>query len=207
MCNNILLYRSIVLTTVAIFTFLLNGQISSAQQDTSPSTKGMNYKSICTSEALTLLKKGSKLYANQSFTDAHTNFLAAADMDCAEAQSMIGALYDNGFGVKQNYEEAMKWFTLAAKKDYPPALFGIGVLFRDGRGVSKNYKIASDWIRKSAEMGYDSAQFNLGVMYIYGHGVSQDVNEAAKWWRLSSAQGNENAKKNLEFLKSRGMLK
>jgi len=110
------------------------------------------------SEALAVLKTGMEAYAKRSYEDARASFLSAAEMNCAEAQSMLGVLYDNGFGVDRDYSEAMKWFSLASKKDYPPALFNIGVLYRDGHGVSKDYKVAADWIRKAAEKGYDEAQ-------------------------------------------------
>lgn len=192
---------------LAVSAILLSSPSAPAQQTNAKATAIMAKTSTSSPEALAVLKKGMESYVERSYAEARTNFLAAADMDCIEAQSMLGVLYDNGFGVERDYAEAMKWFTLAAKKDYPPAMFGIGVLHRDGRGVTKDYKVAAEWIRKAAEKGYDEAQFNLGVMHLYGHGVSQDYNESAKWWRLSAAQGNSNAKRNLDLLISRGMIK
>ena len=46
----------------------------------------------------------------------------AADQGYAEAEYDLGALYENGFGVSQDYVEAMKWTILAISHYAPPEM-------------------------------------------------------------------------------------
>jgi len=42
----------------------------------------------------------------------------------AQAQALIGFMYDNGQGVLQNYAEAVQWYRLAADQGVADAQFG-----------------------------------------------------------------------------------
>ena len=42
----------------------------------------------------------------------------AAEQGDADAQTDLGIMYDNGFGVPQDYAEALKWYRKAAEQGY-----------------------------------------------------------------------------------------
>ena len=65
------------------------------------------------------------------------------------AQVQLGLAYENGTGVKRNYQEAVKWYRMAAGQDNITGQRLLGICFYKGRGVKKNYKQAAEWLRKS----------------------------------------------------------
>ena len=67
-------------------------------------------------------------------------------------------MYDNGWGVPQDYTEAVKWYRLAAKQGYASAQFNLGVMYDNGWGVPQDYNEAVKWYRLGAEQGDASAQ-------------------------------------------------
>ena len=44
-------------------------------------------------------------------------FLKAVDQGVAEAQAMLGVIYANGRGVRQNFAAAAKWFDKATRQE------------------------------------------------------------------------------------------
>jgi TPR repeat protein len=86
----------------------------------------------------------------------------AADQGDAAAQTNIAWLYQNGWGVEQDYGEAMRWYRMAADQGYAPAQNNIGWLYKNGRGVAQDYSEAMRWYRKAADQGSATAQDTVG---------------------------------------------
>jgi hypothetical protein len=104
-----------------------------------------------------------------------------------EAQATLGAAYQLGRGVPQDYAQAVAWYRKAAEQGFPFAQNALGVLLSEGNGVSKDEAEAATWYRRAAEQGDTSAQFNLGVSYQFGTGVTMDYSESYFWYRVASA--------------------
>jgi TPR repeat protein len=113
------------------------------------------------------------------------------------AQFNLGAMYDNGRGVRQDYDEAVKWYRLAADQGDAGAQSNLGVKYDLGRGVPQDHVEAVKGYRLAADQGLADAQCNLGGMYDRGRGVPQDFTEAIKWYRLAADQGFAMAQCNL----------
>jgi TPR repeat protein len=60
--------------------------------------------------------KGMAAYAAGDFATAAKEFNKAAEQGDADAQLLLGIMYNNGEGVLQDYKEAVKWFRLAAEQ-------------------------------------------------------------------------------------------
>ena len=60
----------------------------------------------------------------------------------------VGFLYQNGWGVKQNYAEALRWYHKAADQGTPEAQHSIGVFYQTGQGVTQDYTEAMPGTRK-----------------------------------------------------------
>ncbi len=112
-----------------------------------------------------------------------------AEQGNAEAQSILGLLYNTGQGVPVDYAEAARWLRRAAEQGKAPAQFGLGGLYANGQGVPQDYVEAARWYRRSAEQGFAVAQTELGVFYANGQGVPRDDVLAYMWFNLSAAQG------------------
>jgi TPR repeat protein len=122
----------------------------------------------------------------------------AAEKGYAEAQYMLGLMYDNGEGVPQNYSETFKWYKRAAEQGHADAQYNLGLMYHNGKGVPQNYSEAFKWYKRAAEQGVAEAQNNLGVMYENGEGVTRDLQEAYTYFILAKANGNSDAENNIE---------
>ena len=124
-----------------------------------------------------------------------------AEQGDAQAQFILGVLYDSGEGVAQDHAEAAKWFRLAAEQGLAQAQLSLGFLYYyGGEGVAQDHAEAIKWLRLAAEQGLARAQFNLSILYYGGEGVAQDHAEAIKWLRLAAEQGLAQAQFNLGSL-------
>ena len=68
-------------------------------------------------------------------------------------QSLVGAMYNGGQGVPQDYKTAVKWYRLSAKQGFASAQYNLGNKYREGQGVPQDYKTAVKWYKLSAKQG------------------------------------------------------
>jgi TPR repeat protein len=99
---------------------------------------------------------------------------------------MLGFIYEDGDGVKQDHAEALKWFRRAADSGHTEAMVHIGRHYRFGEGVTKDLSEAGKWFRTAAAKGEPAGTLNLGWLY----GYEQDDQDAAlKCFREAASQG------------------
>ncbi len=132
-------------------------------------------------------------YVETDPTEAVKWIRLAAEQDYAEAQAMLGRLYDVGHGVPQNYSEALRWYRPAAEQNDPRAQLYLGLMYHNGHGVAHDESEAAKWLRRAADQGDAEAQFEMGGMYSVGAGVPQDYAETARWYRRAAEQGYADA--------------
>ena len=121
----------------------------------------------------------------------------------ANAQYILGLMYDNGKGVPQDYKEAVKWLRMSADQGYALAQCFLGLMYDEGKGVPQDYKEAVKWYRISAEQGEAMAQSILAVMYMNGKGVPQDYKKAYAWTSVGKAFDEELAEEHLGVIKKK----
>ena len=71
----------------------------------------------------------------------------------ANAQYNLGLMYEEGEGIRQNYNMAMKWYQDSADQDDADAQYRIGVLYAQGKGVTKNKQQAQQWYQVACNNG------------------------------------------------------
>jgi hypothetical protein len=114
------------------------------------------------------------------------SFRKAAEQGNVVAQYNLGALYEGGRGVPQDYAQATVWYRKAAEQGYDVAQYTLGIIYSQGRqGVPQDYTQAVVWYRKAAEQGYANAQFYLGIEYCGGLGVPENDAEGYFWIELA----------------------
>ncbi|MCH7806877.1 MAG: sel1 repeat family protein [Proteobacteria bacterium] len=145
--------------------------------------------------------RGWEAYDRGDYETALKEWLIDANKGNPAAQSMLGLMYANGWGVPENDAEAVRWYRLAADQGYVKAQYNLGYMYANGEGVPENDAEAVRWYRLAAGQGYAAAQFTLGVMYANGLGVPENFITAYMWWNLAAAQGVEVAQDNKEFLR------
>ena len=90
----------------------------------------------------------------------------AAAKDDAGAMTKLGALYENGHGVAQDYGKAREWYEKAAAKDDAAAMNNLGALYENGLGVAQDYGKAREWYEKAADKGEANAKTRLENLLI-----------------------------------------
>ena len=94
-------------------------------------------------------------YANEL-----TIFRPLAVQGVAEAQFSLGAMYEGGLGVAQDYAAAAKWLQLAAAQGHAWAQSNLSSMYLNGQGVAQDYVLAYMWISLSAASG-DATEASL----------------------------------------------
>jgi len=144
------------------------------------------------------LEDGQVAYNRGDYATALQLFEPLAAQGNADAQVLVGFMYQNGLGIPQDYENALKWYWLAADQGNAAGQNNVGTMYANGLGLHlRDYDEALKWFRLAAAQGFTPAQANLGWMYANGLGVQRDYDEALKWLRLAAAQGNAWAQTNL----------
>ncbi len=73
------------------------------------------------------------------------------------AQNYLGAHYQLGLAVAQDYKKAAHWYTLAAENGNADAQRNLGAMYYSGNGVSKNIGLAYAWYVIAAKNGNTTA--------------------------------------------------
>ena len=65
----------------------------------------------------------------------------------------IGAIYDNGYGVNQNYQKAVELYQKACDLGDASAFCNLGVMYDNGQGVNVDKQKALQLYKKACDMG------------------------------------------------------
>lgn len=76
-----------------------------------------------------------------------------AEQGLAAAQNSLGAMYDKGIGVTQNYKQAVKWYQKAAEQGVGYAQLSLGVAYANGQGIIQDDVMAHMYFNIAAVSG------------------------------------------------------
>ena len=102
--------------------------------------------------ALLMLGLNQTVWADDASDFRQT--LQLAEQGVAEAQYNLGAMYDNGQGVRQNYAEALRWYRKAAEQGVAEAQYNLGAMYHNGQGVRQNFHLSKEWFGKACDSGW-----------------------------------------------------
>lgn len=139
-------------------------------------------------------------YRNKDYAAAMAQLAPLAAQGDADAQMLVGFMYQNGKGVPQDYAEAMRLYKLAANKGNNNASFNLGIMYQQGIGVPIDLQEAFRWFQISANAGNIQAQSKLGFLYGTGKGVAQNYKLALHWTALAAKGGDAGASSNLPIV-------
>lgn len=128
----------------------------------------------------------------------------AAEQGVAQAQYMLGQLYERGTGVTADPRRAAGWYRQAAEQGDAPAQGALGLCHLHGQGVAASAREALRWLQAAADQGDAKAQWNLSALHAGGgEDVPQDLAQAFVWCRKSADQGHLAAQATLGLLHAR----
>ena len=122
--------------------------------------------------------KGVIAAQNGDWATALKEWKPIAEEGNAAAQFNLGLMYQNGYGVPQDYKEAVYWYRLAAEQGYANAQSNLANRYYYGEGVNKDIVYAHMWKNISASNGYEPAKGELKI--IEKKMTSSDISEAQR---------------------------
>lgn len=143
---------------------------------------------------------GLSYYRLGQFAEAFEAWEQAADRGSPQAGLYLGASYDTGLGVTQDYGKALEWYERAAAKGNATAMFNVGVMFDAGRAGRPDPQAAADWYARAAAKGVGRAEYNLALLYESGLGVPRDNGRAVELFRAAASHGISAARDHLARL-------
>lgn len=118
-----------------------------------------------------------------------------------DANYILGTMFANGQGVKQNFLKAEQYLQKASIKNHAESQFYLCYIFdsilmlpnTDSKIRSEAISARNSYLHRSAINGYDKAQYILGTFYEDGTLGETDLEEALKWYKAAATQGHEDA--------------
>ena len=80
------------------------------------------------------------------------DYIGAADREDPDAQSKLGAMYANGWGVPQDYAQAVVWYRQAGERGNAAAQSNLGLMYEHGQGVPQDYVSAHMWLNLAGRL-------------------------------------------------------
>ncbi|KAA6207861.1 sel1 repeat family protein, partial [Avibacterium paragallinarum] len=77
-------------------------------------------------------------------------FPPLAEQGNVGAQFMLAAMFNEGMGVKQDFQQAAKWYAKAAEQGLAEAQFSLANAYHEGKGVKQDDFQAFKWTQKAA---------------------------------------------------------
>ena len=122
--------------------------------------------------------KGLTAAQSGDFATALKEWKPLAEQGDADAQTNLGLMYQNGWGVLQDDKEAVRWYTLAAEQEHAKAQYNLGVMYALGEGVIKDYVYAHMWGNIASMNGNDKGETLRG--YVAEKMTSSQIEEAQR---------------------------
>jgi TPR repeat protein len=123
------------------------------------------------------------------YATAMRAWLPLANSGIAQAQNNMGHMYEEGFGVAQNYTTALDWYRKAADAGLAEAQQNVGLLYYYGYGVAENAREAVRWFQMAADQDLAAGEYMLALAKQQGKGTALDY-AGARTLFLSAARKN-----------------
>lgn len=101
-----------------------------------------------------------------------------ANPNDAAAMTLIGELYANGFGVRQDWAKAADWYRLASQRGDPQASYALAMQMLEGRGVTKDPAGGRRLLATAADK-VPAAAYAMGLLLLEDNKPESDRRAAA----------------------------
>jgi uncharacterized protein len=107
--------------------------------------------------------EGVAAYERGDYATAIKEWRPLAEQGDADAQFLVGNMYDNGEGVPEDDTEAVNWYRKAAEQGNAWAQFYLGFMYSNGQGVPQDYAEAYALFSIAAAAGNKDAAHNRDI--------------------------------------------
>ena len=102
------------------------------------------------------MEEARAAYARGDHATALRGFRMHAERGDAEAQLILGLMYDKGEDIPQDHTEAARWYRRAAEQGHAGAQNNLGVMYEYGDGVAQDLVQAHKWYNLAASRASSS---------------------------------------------------
>jgi TPR repeat protein len=110
---------------------------------------------------------------------------AQSDRTDGAAMTLLGELYSQGLGVRQDFTKAADWYRPGDAAGDRNATFALAMMTFAGRGVAKDNDAALALLKRAAAEGHGPAMYNLAVV-LMGSGKPDDLTQAVDLLRKAA---------------------
>jgi TPR repeat protein len=104
-------------------------------------------------------------YRDGDYATALRLYRPLADQGNDDAQAALGAMYELGYGVTQDFTAALTWFRKAADQGNDDAQAALGAMYELGYGVPQDYVQAHMWFNLVGARTSDDKKRDFAVKY------------------------------------------
>lgn len=169
---------------------------NSATQDATPTAVKTDMKTDAKptppSTETPAMQDAMNAYSAGHYMEAFVITEPMAKMNHADAQYLLGLMYEFGHGVKKDASKALELFTNSASQGYAAAQAKLGQIHL-ADSSHRDYGKAKDWFEKAANQGYALAYSALGDIYSNGYGVAKNKDTALDYYKKAAAAGDAEA--------------
>lgn len=116
-------------------------------------------------------------YDRANYASALKVWLPQAQQGDAEAQVIVGEIYEKGLGDLADPALAAQWYLKAAKQGDSKAMINLGYLYEKGLGVKQDKSAALNWYRKASGLVNTDLQFASVTEARVSSGYQQQLQE------------------------------
>lgn len=146
------------------------------------------------------VEDGNAAFERGDYETALRLLRAPAEQGDADAQLLLGMMYQDGEGVPKDSVQAAQWIRKAAEQDNATAEFALGVMYLQAMGVAKDDTAGVRWLEKAARHGLAPAQFTLAKL----HEDNGNYAEALRWYRLLAGRGDADSQNDVGHMYETG---
>jgi len=129
----------------------------------------------------------------------------AAEKEFLPAIQEMGRFYEEGIGVRVNFQRSAFWKEKAAGKGSPQDWVELADAFFKGEGVPQDYARSAYWYDKAAQTKNAAALYMLARQLEEGLGVTRDRDEAFQYYEEAARRGELRAYGPLANLMEKGI--
>ena len=133
------------------------------------------------------LKDGKRAYEEGDYVTALKELRPLAEQGNADAQALLGLMYQLGRGIPSDIVQAEKWYKAAAAKGNAQAECQLGSMYLKN-DTAEGVKL----LKLAAQQGFGDAYLMLGLAYMNMNtkDLPRDPVQADMWMRLASDYGD-----------------
>ncbi len=133
---------------------------------------------------------GKRAFEKGDYATALKKLTPLAAKGNAEAQSLLGLMYDLGKGLPRDTDQALRWYKAAADQGSAAGEFHLGTIYLNGAGAVRDTVQGLKWLTLAANQGLSDAALVLGMAYMNLKDFPHDFVKADMWLRVAAARGD-----------------